>query len=148
MSLRPALTAAVGAALLLLAVPAASAADPAPAPAAAAETVTVDPAGSIAADGTVTLSGTYRCVDSTGPVFVASSIGQDSSMVRYGIGGSRAVCDGVEHRWVNTGKPMPGSLKAGAARVEATVLELRPQGLLPLPEFHADQEQDVTLVQR
>ncbi|RZU24052.1 DUF6299 family protein [Streptomyces sp. BK239] len=146
MSLRPALTAAVGAALLLLAVPAASAADPAPAP--AAEAVTVDPAGGIAADGTVTLSGTYRCVNSTGPVFVASSIGQDSSTVRYGIGGSRAVCDGLEHRWVNTGKPMPGSLKAGTARVEATVLELRPQGLLPLPEFHATQQQDVTLVQR
>ncbi|MFJ1733712.1 DUF6299 family protein [Streptomyces sp. NPDC088254] len=145
MSLRPALTAAVGAALLLLAVPSASAAaDPAP----AAEAVTVDPAGSIAADGTVTLSGTYRCVDSTGPVFVASSIGQDPSTVRYGIGGSRAVCDGVEHRWVNTGKPMPGSLKAGTARVEATVLELRPQGLLLLPGFHATLQQDVTLVQR
>ncbi|MFJ8942232.1 DUF6299 family protein [Streptomyces sp. NPDC102395] len=147
MSLRPALTAAVGAALLLLAVPAASAADD-PVPAPAAEAVTVDPAGSIAADGTVTLSGTYRCVDSTGPVFVASSIGQGSSTVRYGVGGSRAVCDGVEHRWVNTGKPMPGSLKAGTARVEATVLELRPQGLLLLPKFHAAQQQDVTLVQR
>ncbi|MEU0672966.1 DUF6299 family protein [Streptomyces sp. NPDC006172] len=145
MSLRPALTAAVGAALLLLAVPAASAS--AADPARAAEAVTVDPTGSIAADGTVTLSGTYRCVDSTGPVFVASSIGQDASTVRYGIGGTRAVCDGVEHRWVNTGKPMPGSLKAGAARVEATILELRPQGLLPLPEFHAAQSYDVTLVQ-
>ncbi|MFJ9739076.1 DUF6299 family protein [Streptomyces sp. NPDC101166] len=144
MSLRPALTAAVGAALLLLAGPAASAAVD---PAQVAEAVTVDPAAGIAADGTVTLSGTYRCVDSTGPVFVASSIGQGPSTVRYGIGGSRAVCDGVEHRWVNTGKPVPGTLKAGTARVEATIVELRPQGLLLLPEFHAAQQQDVTLVQ-
>ncbi|MGX1272936.1 DUF6299 family protein [Streptomyces phaeoluteigriseus] len=138
--LRPALTAAAGAALLLLAAPAVTAtADP-------SESVTVDPVGRIAADGTVTLSGTYRCTGNSGPVYVSSSLGQESSTSRHAIGGTRAVCDGAEHRWVNTGKPGSSDpVEPGAARVEATVMELRPAGGLPLPHFHAADEQDVTL---
>ncbi|MCX4765586.1 DUF6299 family protein [Streptomyces sp. NBC_01275] len=141
MSFRLALTAAVGAALLLLAAPALTVT----AAAAPAESVTVDPAGRIASDGTVTLSGTYRCLGSTGPVFVGSSVRQGSGDVRQGIGGTRALCDGAEHAWQNTGKPAPDALKAGPARVEATLMELKPQGGLPLPSFHATTEQDITL---
>lgn len=138
MSMRPVLGAAAGAALLLLAAPAVpAAADP-------YETVTVDPVGRIADDGTVTLSGTYRCTGGTGPVFVSSSVGQDSPSVRHGIGGTRALCDGLEHPWENTGKPS-SALKPGAARVEATVMELSPDGGIPLPRFHAVQRQDITL---
>ncbi|MFD5269479.1 DUF6299 family protein [Streptomyces sp. NPDC058335] len=137
--LRPVLTAAAGAALLLLAAPAVTAT------AGPSESVTVDPVGRVAADGTVTLSGTYRCTGNSGPVFVSSSVGQKSSTTRHGIGGTRAVCDGAEHRWVNTGKPAPDPVEPGAARVEATVMELRPAGGLPLPHFHAAAEQDVTL---
>ncbi|MEW2047647.1 DUF6299 family protein [Streptomyces sp. NPDC005476] len=139
MSLRPALTAAAGAVLLLLAAPAVTAtADP-------SESVTVAPVGRIAPDGTVTLSGTYRCVGDSGPVFVSSSIGQSSGNGRHGIGGTRAVCDGAEHTWENTGKTTPNDLEPGAAHVEATLMELRPQGGLPLPHFHAAQERDITL---
>src|SRR4051794_28527499 len=69
-ALRPALgTATTVAALLLLA-----AAPSTPAASAPGETVTVAPTGSIAADGTVTLSGTYRCTAGAGPVFVSSSV--------------------------------------------------------------------------
>lgn len=139
MSLRPALSAAVGAALLLLAAPAVTA------HAAPAESVTVDPVGRIAADGTVTLSGTYRCTGNTGPVFVSSSVGQGSDGARHGIGGTRAVCDGAEHTWTNTGKATPNDLEPGAAEVEATLMELRPEGGLPLPRFHAAHKQGVTL---
>ena len=139
MSVRSVLAATAGAALFLLAAPALPAqADP-------YETVTVDPVGRIATDGTVTLSGTYRCTGGTGPVFVSSSVGQRSESVRHGIGGTRAVCDGVEHVWANTGKPTPGSLEAGQARVEATLMELSPQGGLLLPRFHATEQQDITL---
>ncbi|MET9502478.1 DUF6299 family protein [Streptomyces sp. NPDC006259] len=138
-SLSPALTAAAGAALLLLAAPAATAT------AGPSESVTVDPVGRVAADGTVTLTGTYRCTGSSGPVFVSSSVGQESSTTRHGIGGTRAVCDGAEHRWVNTGKPSSDPVEPGAARVEATVMELRPAGGLPMPHFHAAAEKDVTL---
>ncbi|KOG30529.1 DUF6299 family protein [Streptomyces resistomycificus] len=159
MFLRPALGAATGSALLLLAAPATLAA-PAPASAPAApvaaapatadanEAVTVHPTGRIAADGTVTLFGTYRCTGGTGPVFVSSSVAQGTSSVRHGIGGTRAVCDGAEHVWQNSGKPSSSTtLRAGVAHVEATLMELRPQGGLPLPHFHAAQRQDVTLTQ-
>ncbi|MEV0634056.1 DUF6299 family protein [Streptomyces sp. NPDC050619] len=146
MSLRSALGAAAGTALLLLAAPAPSA-TAAPAPVDPSETVTIDQTGRIAADGTVTLSGSYRCVGGTGPVFVSSSVSQGSSSVRHGIGGTRAVCDGMEHRWENTGKPSPITLTPGTAHVEATVMELQFQGILPLPRFHAAQRQDVTLTE-
>lgn len=138
MFVRTALGVIAGAALLLLTAPAAPA-DP-------YETVTVDPTGRIAADGTVTLSGTYRCTGGTGPVFVSSSVGNGSS-VRYGIGGTRAICDGTERRWENSGKPTPGAVGPGEARVEATVMELGAAGGLPLPQFHAARHQDVTLVE-
>ncbi|MFE2358052.1 DUF6299 family protein [Streptomyces parvulus] len=138
------LAAFAGAALLLSAAPAATSA---PADSRlAAESVTVDPAGRIAADGTVTLSGTYRCSAGTGAVFVSSSVRQGDSAVRHGIGGTRAVCDGLEHRWVNTATPAEGALKPGAAHVEATLMELRTTSGLPLPSFHARQDQDVTLI--
>ncbi|WP_327318421.1 DUF6299 family protein [Streptomyces sp. NBC_01235] len=143
MSLRSARSAVAGAALILLAAPAATAtatADP-------SESVTVDPVGRIAADGTVTLSGTYRCVGNTGPVFVSSSVGRKSGDVRYGIGGTRAVCDGVEHTWKNTGRVTPDDLDHGAAHVDATLMELRRAGGLPLPRFHAAQERNITLTQ-
>ncbi|MFJ8536217.1 DUF6299 family protein [Streptomyces sp. NPDC093591] len=149
MPLRPALATAAGAALLLLV-----AAPSAPADSAALadpkETVTIDDTGRIASDGTVTVSGTYRCADASGPAFVSSTVGQRSSDVRYGIGGTRAVCDGKLHSWENTGRPQTGTssapLKAGKAYVEATIVELHPVGGLPLPRFHAVQDkQDIML---
>jgi hypothetical protein len=108
--------------------------------------VTVDSTGRIAADGTITLSGTYRCAGGTGPVCVSSSVAQGDTRVRYGIGGTGAVCDGREHRWENSGRPEPGTLKPGRAHAEATVMELRTTSGLPLPALHAEREQEVTLV--
>jgi hypothetical protein len=145
--MRPALaTAACAAVLLLVAAPSAPADSSAPED--PEETVTIDTTARMAADGTVTLSGTYRCVDSTGPTFVSSSIGQKSSTVRYAIGGAPAVCDGQEHRWVNTSRPSPTTLKHGKADVEATIVELHPvAGLadLPMPRFHALEKKAITL---
>ncbi|WP_340375353.1 DUF6299 family protein [Streptomyces sp. SS7] len=141
MLLRPALAAAAGAALVLLALPAqAATADP-------TESLTVTPAATIAADGTVTLSGTYRCVGNTGPVFISSAVQQGDAPARYGIGGSSALCDGAVHSWRNTGRVQGDALTAGPAHVEATITELEPHGGLPLPRFHAIQQQDVTLTQ-
>lgn len=140
MPIRPALAAAAGTALLLLS---------AAAPAATADPlagVTVSPTGRIAPDGTITLSGTYRCTGDTGRVFVSSSVSQGSGSTRYGIGGTRALCDGAEHTWENTGKAV-ASLVPGEAHVEATVMEMAPQGGLPLPRFHAVQQQDITLTE-
>ncbi|MFG2129778.1 DUF6299 family protein [Streptomyces sp. NPDC048751] len=142
--LRHALAAAAGAALLVLAVPAQAAT----AASYGTGTLTVDPTGTLAADGTVTLSGTYRCLGNTGPVFISSSVSQAAPDIRYGIGGSRAVCDGVKHRWQNTGRPpldSPDALKPGSAQVYATVMELYPAGGLPLPLLHAAGERAVRL---
>ncbi|CAM5254137.1 DUF6299 family protein [Streptomyces pseudogriseolus] len=141
MPLRPLLGAASCAALLLLG---AAAAAPS-AVAAPAEYVTVDAKGRIAADGTVTLTGAYRCVGGTGPVFVSSSVNQSTPHVSYGIGGTAAVCDGAEHRWENSGKAPQDALKAGAAKVEATLMELRGSGILVIPVPHAVSHHDVTL---
>lgn len=148
MPVRPVLGAAAVVAALLFAAAAA------PAAAGPYETVTVDPTGRVAADGTVTLSGTYRCTAGTGPVFVSSSVGQGvtsvpqgiGGTVTHGIGGTAARCDGAGHRWTNTGRIPSDAVRPGTAHVEATVLELRPRGILPLPYFHAVRERDVTLV--
>ncbi|MGY4929217.1 DUF6299 family protein [Streptomyces sp. 900105755] len=142
MPLRPALAAVLGSAALVCAAVAPATAAPAAAP---AESVTVDPTGRLAADGTVTLSGTYTCTDATGPVFISASLSQDSPTFRHGIGGTQAVCDGAEHHWENTGEVASEKLKPGAANVEATILELRNTGGLPLPFFHAAGHQDITL---
>ncbi|MEU6574153.1 DUF6299 family protein [Streptomyces sp. NPDC046805] len=151
MPARPALAAAVSAAALLLATCAAAPAIAAPSTATpttadSGETVTVDSIGRVTADGTVTLSGTYRCTGNTESVFVGSSVGQSPSSVRHGIGATLAVCDGVERRWENSGQVWRGMIAPGEAHVQTVVMELRPQGGLPLPYFHAAQQQDVTLV--
>ncbi|MFD9042066.1 DUF6299 family protein [Streptomyces bottropensis] len=135
------LGAVAGAALLLL-----SAAPSAGAAYDSSETVTIDPTGYVAPDGTLTLSGTYRCLGSSGPVFVSFSLQQGDSRVRKGVGGSSAVCDGAEHAWTNTDRAEPGRYLPGPARVEATVTELSGGGL-PLPRFHAVRQQDITLVE-
>ena len=147
---RPALALAASAALLLLAAPAVTAAPYRPT-AEPEETVTVDPTGHVSADGTVTLSGTYRCTGSTGAAFVSSSVSttkasatHGTSTLIQGIGGTVAVCDGVTHRWENTSRPSP-AIGPGKVSVEATVAELRFEGILPLPRIHADDRHEVTL---
>ncbi|MEU9186657.1 DUF6299 family protein [Streptomyces sp. NPDC048484] len=136
---------AAGAALLLLAAPSAGALPQQTGSAELVETVTVDPTVPLAADGTVTLSGTYRCTGATGPVFVSSSLRQGGFSRRGSVGGTAAVCDGAWHRWTNTERTKPGWFRPGAAKVGATLTELRAV-VLPLPLFHAAREQDVTLV--
>ncbi|WP_221349257.1 DUF6299 family protein [Streptomyces beigongshangae] len=143
--LHQAMGTAAAAAVLLLAAPSATALPRPAGSAGPADTVTVDPTGRLAADGTVTLSGTYRCTGGTGPVFVSSSLRQGKDGARKGVGGTTAVCDGTLRRWKNTGRTESGRFERGAAKVEATLMELRSGGL-PLPVFHAAREQDVTLV--
>ncbi|MGW6391959.1 DUF6299 family protein [Streptomyces sp. NPDC055103] len=101
--------------------------------------------GTVGADSTVTLSGTYRCVDdSAGPVFVSSTLRQGNRSA--GIGGTRAVCDGQIHEWVNTSVVKDPAYRPGAARVEAHLMQLTagPMGL-PTPGFLATEESDVAL---
>ncbi len=109
--------------------------------------MTIDATGRLTNDGTLTLSGTYRCADSTGPVFLGSSVQQSQSHFQYGVGGTRVTCDGAEHRWTNTDSAEIGRYRLGSARVKATMMELRRHSNgLPLPYFHTQQERKVTLV--
>ncbi|MFI2641086.1 DUF6299 family protein [Streptomyces sp. NPDC018610] len=134
------------AAALLLAAPAApAAATSATAATAPAETVTVDRTVRMTSDGTVTISGTYRCTGATGMVFVSSALSQGDSEDTQSIGGTRAVCDGGTHRWANTGESFH-SFAQGPAHVQAILTELRPQGIVLVPDFHARRDQDVDLV--
>ncbi|MEU4167667.1 DUF6299 family protein [Streptomyces sp. NPDC026665] len=147
MLFRQAVGAAAGAALLLLAPSAVAVAAPSAAPSAvSSDEVTVDPTATVASDGTITLSGTYRCTGASGPVFVSSSVSQGDPRVNQGIGGTSALCDGAEHNWSNSEKREAGTLKPGAAHVQATLMELSATGL-PLPTFHAVRDQDITVVQ-
>ncbi|MER8044129.1 DUF6299 family protein [Streptomyces sp. NPDC094032] len=112
-----------------------------------ADAVTVDPQGTIAADGSVTLSGAYRCADdSAGPVFVSSTLVQGEHSA--GIGGTQAVCDGRLHPWTNSAVVKDPTYRPGKARVEATLMQLTSEDELglPLPEFLVEQDQDITLV--
>ncbi|MFE9309170.1 DUF6299 family protein [Streptomyces sp. NPDC088353] len=118
----------------------------APATAAPGDNVTIDRTARVSGDGTVTVSGTYRCFDVNGPVFVGAAISQEPSATRYGIGGTRAVCDGAHHRWRASGTMTPKRLTPGPARVEAVLVELRPHSGLPLPHFHAAHHRNVMLV--
>ncbi|MFI5567420.1 DUF6299 family protein [Streptomyces sp. NPDC051740] len=146
MLVRPALGVAAGSALLLLGFAAAAPSPASAAPTVPAESVTVDKEGRMA-DGSVTLSGTYRCHGGEGPVFVSSSVSRPSSGVRYSLNGTRAVCDGEEHRWESSGTVPADALKAGRAEAEAILMELRPSGIVLLPVVHAVEHRDVTLAE-
>ncbi|MEU9997962.1 DUF6299 family protein [Streptomyces sp. NPDC050848] len=111
-----------------------------------ADALSVDAYGTVAADGTVTLSGTYRCLDdSAGPVFVSTTLVQKDRSA--GIGGTRAVCDGQVHDWSNSGVVKEPAYRTGAAQVKATLMQLTPSGPLgvPMPGFLAVEEADVIL---
>ncbi|GGR60059.1 DUF6299 family protein [Streptomyces roseolus] len=111
-----------------------------------ADFLTVDPAGLLGADGTVTLSGTYRCLDdSAGPVLIGSTLRQQDRSAA--IGGSRAVCDGLLRTWTHTAVVKDPAYQPGEARVEGSLVQLIPTGELglPTPAFLARQESRVTL---
>ncbi|MGW4159261.1 DUF6299 family protein [Streptomyces sp. NPDC004788] len=138
MRVRLAVTAAAAGALLALTATTAHAGP--------ADGLAVDPQGTIAADGTVTLSGSYRCDDDgAGPVFVASTLVQGDRST--GIGGTQAVCDGQVHTWTNSAVVKEPGYLPGEARVEASLMQLDPTGPLglPMPDFRAQQSQDVVL---
>ncbi|MCQ4084972.1 DUF6299 family protein [Streptomyces sp. RB6PN25] len=112
----------------------------------AGNTVTVDPVGRLAHDGTITLEGTYRCTGdgSDGPVYVSSALEQRKAS--NGIGGTPAVCDGSLHRWHNSQRPDSTTYTHGRAHVTATLMKLGQDWGIPLPRFLAVHQQDVTLV--
>ncbi|WP_035802963.1 DUF6299 family protein [Kitasatospora mediocidica] len=107
--------------------------------------VTVAPTGVIAADGTVTLSGTYHCSPSMahGTVIDTSlTTGSVTSNIGNGV---PTVCDGLEHNWAASGRPYQAAVP-GPAQVRASMVHLSPgSSIIPNISFLADQPQMVTL---
>ncbi|MET9321689.1 DUF6299 family protein [Streptomyces sp. NPDC003038] len=91
--------------------------------------ISVQKEAHISEDGTVTLSGTYRC-HSTSPVgAVQVAAGLRQGGIRLGISGENAVCDGAYHEWSSTGslRYTPG-ITAGPATAEVQLTETRRNG--------------------
>lgn len=87
----------------------------------------------IAPDGTIHLSGEYRCTapSPSGAVQIKATIEQED--VRLGIGGGDARCDGAVHDWSAHGTlRLTPTVHAGEALAKAELQEIRfGGGLLP-----------------
>jgi hypothetical protein len=130
-------SALVAAALVTVSAPAEADAQFAP------DAVTIDRTGQISADGTLTLTGAYRCSPlRSRPVLVGSNVSQGG--IQVGIGGTTAVCDGREHTWRNTGRA-GGRLAPGVAAGEATLLVLSSRGFIPHPVVLTMDRREVNL---
>ncbi|MEV7521630.1 DUF6299 family protein [Streptomyces sp. NPDC091371] len=86
----------------------------------------------IAADGAVTLSGTYHCeqVSPMGAMQIRATVVQEPGR-QLTIGGGQAVCDGAEHRWEAQVPGFLAGVHPGRATVTAALQEVRLQGLMP-----------------
>ncbi|WP_431044616.1 DUF6299 family protein [Streptomyces sp. P1-3] len=149
---RRAALAVLGAALLAAAAPLPAGAAPgrpaAPAPERGYE-LTIDPRGYLGPNGSVRLSGTYRCVKggAVGLTFISSTLEQGDQ--QRGIGGTAADCDGKMHRWTNTDSAawlVGEAYTPGKAQVKATILRLSMESGLPLPDVLTAERQGVQLV--
>lgn len=93
----------------------------------------VSPEAHIAPDGTIHLSGEYRCTapSPSGAVQIKATIEQED--VRLSIGGGDAQCDGAVHDWSAHGTlRLTPTVHAGEALAKAELQEIRfGGGLLP-----------------
>jgi hypothetical protein len=102
--------------------------------------------GHLAADGTVTVTGHYRCLPPQpgAAVYIGSDLTQGGH--EDGIGGTQAVCDGRTHTFANSGQTTPGTYKPGPAQLSASLVALThgPEGAL-MPQELATAERPITL---
>ncbi|MFB7619980.1 DUF6299 family protein [Kitasatospora sp. NPDC056181] len=85
----------------------------------------------IGADGSIHLSGTYRCTSSAGVAHqIRATVQQES--VRLGIGAGNVVCDGAERPW-EAGAPAAfvPAVHGGEAKATAELQEIDMAGLVP-----------------
>ncbi|MGF1429314.1 DUF6299 family protein [Kitasatospora sp. LaBMicrA B282] len=115
----------------------------APAAAAGTDAVTIDPVGTVAADGTVTLTGSYHC-DYPGAVFLSPNlrVGDRSENIGNSL---RATCDGQQHAWRAQAQPYQWVVQPGPAEADASLVHLTEGPLVPMPEFLARGQQAIML---
>ncbi|MGC0419116.1 hypothetical protein ABIA38_004637 [Embleya sp. AB8] len=97
----------------------------------AGDRVSIDSTVWAAGDGTLTVSGTYRCAPvHTGRVLVGGSV--DQAAHHAAMTGTVATCDGNEHAW-RTGEKQSIPFLPGTATGDASMLELQARdGLVPV----------------
>ncbi|MET9637432.1 MULTISPECIES: DUF6299 family protein [Streptomyces] len=85
----------------------------------------------VAADGTVTLSGSYHCEQAspTGAMQIKATVEHEGG--RLSVGAEQPVCDGKERRWVATAPGRWVNVRPGHAVVTAELQEVRLSGLMP-----------------
>ncbi|MDI2125546.1 DUF6299 family protein [Yinghuangia seranimata] len=111
--------------------------------AAGADSVSLDGTGYAAADGTVSVSGTYQCAPThTGLVLVGARLERRNG-TGAGIGGTHAICDGAPHTWTNTDHVE--GFAPGTVQGEASMVELTHSGFLVMPEVVAADHGPVAL---
>ncbi|MFI1016873.1 DUF6299 family protein [Streptomyces sp. NPDC020965] len=110
----------------------------------APDSITIDPAGRIGSDGSLTLTGTYRCWSSaSGPVIIGSKVLQGAA--RAEPEGSAARCDGRVRTWRGVDRDGAG-FRPGAAQGEVTLLRLDTSGgFVPFPVLLDNHRAELTL---
>ncbi|MFK0255953.1 DUF6299 family protein [Streptomyces sp. NPDC090445] len=96
------------------------------------QAVSVQSKASIGKDGTITLSGTYRCElpSPEGTIQVRAALVQDD--VHLGLSGGEAVCDGKDHAWHAHGTlGYTPQVHAGPAKATAELQEIHFSGIMP-----------------
>ncbi|MFD7627940.1 DUF6299 family protein [Streptomyces sp. NPDC059851] len=96
------------------------------------QAISVQSEAHIGADGTITLSGTYRCEQPSpdGTTQVKATLVQDG--VHLGISGGQAVCDGKDHQWHARGTlAYTPQVHAGPAKATAELQEIHLAGVMP-----------------
>ncbi|MER6914443.1 DUF6299 family protein [Streptomyces sp. NPDC000594] len=112
----------------------------------APDTITIAPAAQLSPDGTLTLSGTYRCSSlRSGPVLIGAKAVQHDT--RATIDGARAICDDRVHTWRERAEG-EGTFRAGAAHGEAVLIHLdSSQSFVPLPVILNADDRNLTVRQ-
>lgn len=117
--------------------------------AAPGQDIEVNTTAVIAADHTVTASGTYRCTESAPlePVYVTASVRQGSMSISGD--SQKAECDGAWRNWSLKSRAFGDfHLTPGPATVQGHLVQIKPRtGLIPIEtNFVAAAERQVELV--
>ncbi|MEU2394839.1 DUF6299 family protein [Streptomyces sp. NPDC007369] len=96
------------------------------------QAISVQSEAYIGKDGTLTLSGSYRCEQPSpkGTTQIKATLVQDG--VHLGIGAGEAVCDGRDHDWhAHASLSWTPQVHAGPAKATAELQEIHFSGLMP-----------------
>lgn len=90
----------------------------------AATALTLNPSGTVDANGAVTVSGSYTCNGSSLGLYVQPRQWQGSTLIsKRVLDPDPLVCDGQPHDWSTTVDPDSGNYQAGTVSVQAFFMD-------------------------